>query len=147
LAEEQKSPQEQETLLWVDEKGKIIEPVFADYFLSLHPMKCFHDKLFTVDGIIDDESGLKSEIYGLIRRYVTSSVARKIDMLLQVIKLSCLSDPPEIQTDRIHVANGTYFTDGRFFPEKEYCMNRLPVAYDPDAPKPVLASIRERTAL
>ena len=137
MAEEQKSPQEQETLLWVDEKGKIIEPVFADYFLSLHPMKCFHDKLFTVDGIIDDESGLKSEIYGLIRRYVTSSVARKIDMLLQVIKLSCLSDPPEIQTDRIHVANGTYFTDGRFFPEKEYCMNRLPVAYDPDAPKPV----------
>lgn len=81
MAEEQKSPQEQETLLWVDEKGKIIEPVFADYFLSLHPMKCFHDKLFTVDGIIDDESGLKSEIYGLIRRYVTSSVARKIDML------------------------------------------------------------------
>ena len=147
MAEEQKSPQEQETLLWVDEKGKIIEPVFADYFLSLHPMKCFHDKLFTVDGIIDDESGLKSEIYGLIRRYVTSSVARKIDMLLQVIKLSCLSDPPEIQTDRIHVANGTYFTDGRFFSEKEYCMNRLPVAYDPDAPKPVLASIRERTAL
>ena len=58
-------------------------------------------------------------------------------MLLQVIKLSCLSDPPEIQTDRIHVANGTYFTDGRFLPEKEYCMNRLPVTYDPDAPKPV----------
>lgn len=84
MAEEQKKTQEQETLLWVDEKGKIIEPVFADYFLSLHPMKCFHDKLFTVDGIIDDESGLKSEIYGLIRRYVTSSVARKIDMLLQV---------------------------------------------------------------
>jgi len=86
-----KTAQEQETLLWVDEKGEIIEPVFADYFPSLRPMKCFHDKLFTVDGIIDDKAGLKSEIYGLICRYVTSNVARKIDMLLQVIKLKNLS--------------------------------------------------------
>lgn len=136
MTEEKKNPQEQEALLWVDEKGKIIEPVFADYFLSLHPIKCFHDDLFTVDGIIDDEAGLKSEIYRLIRYYVTFSVARKIDMLLQVVKLSCVSAPPEIQTDRIHVANGTYFTDRRFLPDKEYCMNRLPVAYNPDAPKP-----------
>ena len=44
--------------------------------------------------------------------------------------------PPEIQTDRIHVANGTYFPEGRFTEEKEYCMNRLPVAYNPQAPAP-----------
>ena len=37
------------------------------------------------------------------------------------------------QTDRIHVANGTLFLDGTFSEVKEYCRNRLPVAYDPDA--------------
>lgn len=30
------------------------------------------------------------------------------------------------------MANGTYFLDGSFTPDKEYCMNRLPVVYQPD---------------
>lgn len=55
---------------------------------------------------------------------------------MQAIKLACASEPPEIQTDRIHVRNGTYFADGHFTPEKEYCMNRLPIAYVPEAPAP-----------
>ena len=42
--------------------------------------------------------------------------------------------PLPIETDRIHVANGTYFMDGRFSPEKTYCNNRLAVGYLPDAP-------------
>jgi putative DNA primase/helicase len=32
--------------------------------------------------------------------------------------------------------HGTYFLDGHFVPDKEYCMKRLPVAYQPDAPAP-----------
>lgn len=124
-------------LTWLDDKDRIIEPMFADFFLEQHPMRCFHDRLFTVDGVIDDEATLKKEIYGLVRDYVKSSVARKTEQLLQTIKLSCASGPPEIQTDRIHVANGTYFLDGSFTPDKEYCMNRLPVAYQPKAPKPM----------
>ena len=37
-----------EPILWLDEKGKVDEPLFADYYLSMYPMKCFHNKLFTV---------------------------------------------------------------------------------------------------
>ena len=121
---------------WVGDNGKIIEPLFADYFLSLHPMRCFQGRLFTVDGIIEDEVPLKKEIYEQIRYYVTTSVARRIEHIVQAIKLACASEPPEIQTDRIHVRNGTYFADGHFTPEKEYCMNRLPIAYVSDAPAP-----------
>ena len=47
--------------------------------------------------------------------------------------------PPEWKTqlDRIHLQNGTYFLDERgFVPEKELCLNRLPVEYQPDAPAP-----------
>ena len=121
---------------WVGDNGKIIEPLFADYFLSLHPMRCFQGRLFTVDGMIEDEAPLKKEIYEQIRYYATTSVARRIEHIVQAIKLACASEPPEIQTDRIHVRNGTYFADGHFTPEKEYCMNRLPIAYVPEAPAP-----------
>lgn len=86
--------------------------------------------------MIEDEATLKKEIYELVRDYVKSNVARKTDLLLQAVKLACASEPPEIQADRIHVENGTYFMDGHFTQDKEYCMNRLPVAYLPEAPKP-----------
>ena len=81
---------------WVGDKGKIIEPVFADFFLNQHPMRCFQGRLFTVDGMIEDETSLKKEIYELIRCYVTTSVARRIEHILQAIKLACASEPPEI---------------------------------------------------
>ena len=99
-------------------------------------MRCFQGRLFTVDGMIEDEAPLKKEIYEQIRYYATTSVARRIEHIMQAIKLACASEPPEIQMDRIHVRNGTYFADGHFTPEKEYCMNRLPIAYVPEAPAP-----------
>ena len=52
---------------WVGDNGKIIEPLFADYFLSLHPMRCFQGRLFTVDGMVEDEAPLKKEIYEQVR--------------------------------------------------------------------------------
>lgn len=33
------------------------------------------------------------------------------------------------------MANGTYFLSGDFSAQKEFCMNRLPVRYAPDAPE------------
>ena len=127
---------EPEPLIWLDKRGRVIEPLFADCFLKRHPMRCFHNKLFTVDGMIGDETILKKEIFALIRDYVKSGVARKTEQLLQAVKLSCAAEPPKVQTDRIHVANRTYFLDGRFTSDKDYCINRLPVAYDPEAAKP-----------
>ena len=46
------------------------------------------------------------------------------------------SEPLLPQTDRIHVANGTYYLDGHFDPEKQFCLNRLKVAYNETAPRP-----------
>ena len=72
---------------WVGDNGKIIEPLFADYFLSLHPMRCFQGRLFTVDGMVEDEAPLKKEIYEQVRYYATTSVARRIEHIMQAIKL------------------------------------------------------------
>ena len=127
---------EDESLNWIGEKGVIIEPLFADYFLSLHPMRCFHNILYGKDGIVDDESVLLKEIYELIRDFAKTNVAKKSKQLLDAVKLACASEQPELQTDRIHVANGTYFLNGTFQSDKEYCLNRLQVGYVPEAPKP-----------
>lgn len=56
--------------------------------------------------------------------------------LLASIKLQAYSPPLSIETDRIHVANGTYFMDGSFSTGKSYCNNRLTVSYNPNAPAP-----------
>lgn len=32
---------EMEAVNWLDEKGRVMEPLFADYFLERHPMRCF----------------------------------------------------------------------------------------------------------
>ncbi len=51
------------------------------------------------------------------------------------LRIRCYSPLP-FQTDRIYVANETYFLSGNFSAQKEFCMNRLPVKYLPDAPEP-----------
>ena len=120
---------------WFDGK-KINEVSFCQSFLETHPMKCIQGKFFTVDGLVEDEEALRMEIFEQIKEYASSGVAKKASQLLDALKLACYSPPLPVQLDRIHVANGTYFLDGRFTEEKEYCMNRLKVNYNPDAAIP-----------
>ena len=120
---------------WVDGK-KINEAVFCREFLKDHPMIAVDGTFFCTEGRITDESKLKREILERIEPYTTSGLSRKVQNILDALRLMCYSEPLPIQTDRIHVANGTLFLDGTFKEEKEFCMNRLPVSYNPDAPKP-----------
>ena len=41
---------------WLDDKDKIIEGAFAECYLKMHPMICIHGILFTIDGIVSDET-------------------------------------------------------------------------------------------
>ena len=120
---------------WFDGK-KINEVLFCQSFLETHPMKCIQGRFFTVDGLVDDEEALRMEIFEQIKDYACSGIAKKASQLLDALKLACYSPPLPVQLDRIHVANGTYFLDGSFTEEKEYCMNRLKVKYNPDAEIP-----------
>ena len=38
--------------------------------------------------------------------------------------------------NHIFLANGTYYLSGEFEESRDFCINRLPVAYNPDAPEP-----------
>ena len=122
--------------VWIDDKGKIVEPEYCRDFLSQHPTRCINDRFYTVDGPLPDESKLKRTIYEEISPWLHAKVAQTVEQIIKALKLAAYADPLPLQCDRIHVANGTYFLDGTFTEEKEYCGNRLPVSYRADAPAP-----------
>ena len=120
---------------WYDGRH-INEVLFCQQFLEKHPMKCVRGRLFTVDGLIEDEGQIGNLILEEISGVLTANLSKTVANLLASIKLQAYSPPLPIETDRIHVANGTYFMDGSFTADKSYCNNRLTVAYNPDAPTP-----------
>ena len=120
---------------WYDGRH-INEVLFCQQFLDKHPMKCVRGRLFTVDGLIEDEGQIGNLILEEISGVLTANLSKTVANLLASIKLQAYSPPLPIETDRIHVANGTYFMDGSFTADKSYCNNRLTVAYNPNAPTP-----------
>ena len=122
--------------VWFDGKA-INEVIFCEEFLRDYPMITVNGTFFTVNGIVNDENRLKKEIYDRIKPYVTSNLAKRVTNLLDVMRMECCAADLLLYQDRIHVANGTYHLDGTFSTEKDYCRNRLPVAYHPEAPQPV----------
>ena len=81
-------------------------------------MKCVRGRLFTVDGLIEDEAQIGNLILEEISGCLTSGLSKVVANLLASIKLQAYSPPLPIETDRIHVANGTLFLDGRFTEDK-----------------------------
>ena len=120
---------------WYDGRH-INEVLFCQQFLEKHPMKCVRGRLFTVDGMIEDEGQIGNLILEEISGVLTSGLSKIVTNLLASIKLQAYSPPLSIETDRIHVANGTYFMDGSFTADKSYCNNRLTVAYNSNASEP-----------
>ena len=89
-----------------------------------------------VDGLIEDEGQIGNLILEEISGVLTANLSKTVANLLASIKLQAYSPPLPIETDRIHVPNGTYFMDGSFTADKSYCNNRLTVSYNSDAPAP-----------
>lgn len=86
-----------------------------------------------------DELPLRGEIFEELKCCAVSNIPRKISNIVELMKPAALVEdfPPE--PDRIHLANGTLFLDGTFEEGKpKIVRNRFPVAYNPNAPKPVL---------
>lgn len=121
---------------WLDEKKRVNEVLFCGEFLRTHPMICINDTFFTVDGRVGDENRLRKDIYDLLKPWLSAGLAKRVSGLLDILRVECYCPGLPLYSDRINVANGTLFLDGAFTPEKDYCRNRLPVAYSPDAPQP-----------
>lgn len=119
---------------WFDGK-KVDEVAYCEQLLAQQEMRCINNRIYSMDGLIDDEK-MKAQIAEDLKPYVRTYLYKTADRFLQTIKVLCVSDPIKPTADKIHFLNGTYSLDGSFTAEKEWTMNRIPVEYDPDAPNP-----------
>ena len=120
---------------WYD--GKHVNEVkFCEEFLKSHPMKSVNGTFFTVEGRVTDEDKLRREIYEMLKPYFSTALGKRVNNLLEALRLEAYAPDLPIQRDRIHVANGTLFLDGSFSSEREFCRNRLPVAYNENVNPP-----------
>lgn len=118
------------------EDGQVDEVTFCEAFLQKFPLKCISGTFFGLDGMTPDGE-VEKEIYRMVKSVLTKGVSKKVKQLLEVLRLEAHSEELPVQMDRIHVNNGTYFLNGKFTEEKEFCLNRLPVNYENREPEPV----------
>lgn len=124
--------------VWFDGTN-INEAVFCDEFLSSHKIIYSNRAFFTPDGRVTDDLPLRGEIFERLKCCAVNNIPRKVSNILEVMKLAAQVDDFPPQPDRIYLSNGTLMLDGSFIPGKpEIVRSRLPVAYNPDAPKPIL---------
>ncbi len=122
--------------IWFDGK-KINEALFCDDFLSHHQLLFSGGAFFTPDGRVTDILPLKGEIFEELKYCAVDNIPKKINNIVEVMKLVAQTEnfPPE--QDRIHLANGTLLLDGTFTEGRpEIVRSRLPVQFRANAPKP-----------
>ena len=77
---------------WYDGRH-INEVLFCQQFLDKHPMKCVRGRLFTVDGLIEDEGQIGNLILEEISGVLTANLSKTVANLLASIKLQAYSPP------------------------------------------------------
>ena len=123
---------------WFNGKN-VIEDKFCDAFFSSHKLTFEDNTFFTPEGRMAGDLPLRTEIYEMLKGYAGNNVPRTISNIVQLLKLYKSDADLSPQQDRIHLAKGTLFVDGRYIAGKpEIVSSRLPVSYNPDAPRPEL---------
>lgn len=128
---------------WSYESGdsrKLNEQLYITEFIKTYNVKCINNKLYSVDGAIEDGRARQIIIQEILP-YVKTNHGDKADKLLKGIKALCYTEPPEPSIEKLHFKNGTLSKDENglftvFSEEKEFCLNRFPINYNPDAKDP-----------
>ena len=111
-------------------EGKIVEPAFCKYFLETYHYIAVGRTFYSTDGRVEDESTLRSLICDEIACYVTRNLADRVDALLEAIRVYCHLPSLPLHTDRIHLANGTYYLDPPMMTQnRDFCHYRLPALW------------------
>ena len=132
----QKNPQSPDLPIWLDGKN-INEALFCEEFLREHRIIFTNRAFFTPDGRVTDDLPLRGEIYESLKSCAVNNIPKKISNILEVLKLEAQAEDLLPEPDRVHLSNGTLLLDGTFTEGKpEIVRNRLPVAYNPEAPSP-----------
>ena len=107
--------EQEEDQFWIDSKGKIVESAFCAYFLQKRPLMCLDQKLFDLDGEVNEER-LRHEIHQEIRPAARNDTAKKTKRIVDAIKMECYREEWDTQLDRIHLKTGlTIWTSEALF--------------------------------
>ena len=115
--------------------NKILDVAFCVDYLTRYDLRCINGNFFDIDGTISD-SEVESNIYEMIKPFISSGLVNKVKQLVGTLKMEAFALPPEITYDRIHLANGTLYTNGNFVEEKQPCFSRVNIRYDKAAAPP-----------
>ena len=121
---------------WLLSGERIDEGMFTKEFLWSNPMKCVNGIFYTTEGALTDEDGLRKRIYDLIFPHISTCVTRRVNALVELLRLEAWAEALPMDEDLIHVANGTFSIKKGFTIEKVVCRNRLPVVYNTNVPPP-----------
>ncbi len=115
---------------WMLDKTTVNELIFSRMFLGQHPMKCIKGVFYDYDGVVD-ENELGNEIYNILMKAVWFGLPKKVSNIIDSLRHYCYSEPLLPDLNYIHLSNGKLDLNGNFYPDKEFCLNRLNIDYDP----------------
>ena len=118
---------------WAINEKSIHEIRFCNAYRELHPMKCINGRFYDMDGAVSDDI-IRAEIAGMLTPFYATGIFQKVRNLIETLRMVCFSEPITIAPDEIHLMNGVLKTDGTWKEEKQFCINRLRVCYEPDSP-------------
>ena len=118
------------------QNGKLNEVKFAKEYIETKQLVYADGAFFSPEGRLADENEIRKEIYKSIRHYITKNISRKVDNLMQVIRLEAMDTHFDTDQRLLHLKNGTLVLDFGMLDGMSPCRNRLPVTYDPTLPPP-----------
>lgn len=116
---------------WMLDKTTVDELKFCEYFAKKHPLQCIRGRFYDYDGLVD-ENALGNEIYCMLLQGVRCGLHKKVVQIMDTLRHYCYSEPMPPDLNFIHLQNGKLDLNGNFYPQKEFCANRLNIAYNPD---------------
>ena len=111
------------------------EPLFVKSFCADRDLHNINGIFYDISGTVS-ETALKRDIQRRIQDYIVTNLARKTENIYKALEISVSADNFSPNLHEIHMLNGVLNVDGTFKPEKRFCLNRLQIAYNPNAPQP-----------
>lgn len=111
------------------------EQAFCRYLTSAYPMVWSEGNFYSVNGL-EPEERVQKLIYDCISPYYSTGLVKKVNTLTDVMKRELWQESLEEAETLIHCDNGTYHPGDGVLTQMRICRCRLPVAYNPKAPKP-----------
>lgn len=124
--------------IYIDEfnRVRINEPLFCKIKAQELQCKTINGNVRTIDGKQLDDAELLYQIQSEFKENILDNIAKRSKQLLDALKNATFSKLPPYDNN-IHFANGTYHVNTQSFENNKYwCINRLNVNYNNNAPRP-----------